>query len=59
MLQESSRKEVEMADSGLFIGWGEIVRGRETEAVEHFNATIDYFSGCRQTARSKASSLCP
>ena len=34
-----------MADSGLFIGWGEIVRGRETEAVEHFNATIDYFSG--------------
>ena len=34
-----------MADSGLFIGWGEIVRGRETEAVEHFNATIEYFSG--------------
>ena len=34
-----------MADSGLFIGWGEIVRGREAEAVEHFNATIEYFSG--------------
>ena len=34
-----------MADSGLFIGWGEIVRGRETEAVEHFNATIEHPSG--------------
>jgi hypothetical protein len=34
-----------MADAGLFIGWGEVVRGRETEAVEHFNATIEYFAG--------------
>jgi hypothetical protein len=34
-----------MADSGLFIGWGEVVRGREAEAVEQFNATIEYFSG--------------
>ena len=23
-----------MADAGLFIGWGEVVRGRETEALE-------------------------
>jgi len=34
-----------MADSGLFIGWGEVVRGREAEAVETFNATIEYFTG--------------
>lgn len=34
-----------MADAGLFIGWGEVVRGRETEAVEHFDATIEYFTG--------------
>jgi len=34
-----------MADSGLFIGWGEVVRGRETEAVETFSSTIEYFGG--------------
>jgi hypothetical protein len=33
-----------MADSGLFIGWGEVVRGREAEAVENFNSTAAYFS---------------
>ena len=34
-----------MADAGLFIGWGEVVRGREAEAVETFNSTIEYFAG--------------
>jgi hypothetical protein len=34
-----------MADAGLFIGWGEVVRGREAEAVERFNATVEYFEG--------------
>ena len=34
-----------MADAGLFIGWGQVVRGREAEAVETFNATMDYFAG--------------
>ena len=34
-----------MSDSGLFIGWGEVVRGREAEAVETFNSTIEYFTG--------------
>ena len=34
-----------MADAGLFIGWGEVVRGREAEAVETFNATVEYFAG--------------
>ena len=34
-----------MADSGLFIGWGEVVRGREAEAVETFNSTMEYFGG--------------
>ena len=33
-----------MADSGLFIGWGEVVRGREAEAVETFNSTVEYFT---------------
>jgi hypothetical protein len=34
-----------MADAGLFIGWGEVVRGREGQAVEVFNETIEYFGG--------------
>jgi hypothetical protein len=34
-----------MADAGLFIGWGEVVRGREAEAVETFNSTMEYFAG--------------
>ena len=34
-----------MADAGLFIGWGQVVRGRESEAVEAFNATMEYFGG--------------
>jgi hypothetical protein len=34
-----------VADAGLFIGWGEVVRGRETAAVETFNSTMEYFGG--------------
>ena len=37
-----------MADAGLFIGWGEVVRGREAQAVEVFNETIDYLVGLQQ-----------
>jgi hypothetical protein len=32
-----------MADAGLFIGWGEVVRGRETEALELFNEALGYY----------------
>ncbi len=37
-----------MADAALFIGWGEIVRGREAEAAESFNATISYLAGLQE-----------
>ncbi|HEX2426862.1 MAG TPA: hypothetical protein VHI53_02995 [Gaiellaceae bacterium] len=33
-----------MADAGLFIGWGEVVRGRESEAVELFNEALGYYA---------------
>jgi hypothetical protein len=33
-----------MADAGLFIGWGEVARGREAEAVELFNEYIAYYT---------------
>jgi hypothetical protein len=32
-----------MADAGLFIGWGEVVRGREAEATDLFNETLAYY----------------
>jgi hypothetical protein len=33
-----------MADAGLFVGFGEPVRGRESEAVELFNETLGYYA---------------
>jgi hypothetical protein len=44
MLRRTASKEVGMADAGLFIGWGEVVRGRESEAVELFNETLGYYA---------------
>lgn len=32
-----------MADAGLFVGWGEVVRGRESEAIEVFNETLAFY----------------
>jgi hypothetical protein len=32
-----------MADAGLFIGFGDPVRGRESQAVELFNETMVYY----------------
>jgi hypothetical protein len=37
-----------MADAGLFIGWGEVVRGRESAAVELFGETVGYFAGLQE-----------
>ena len=45
-----------MADAGLFIGWGEVVRGRETEALEVFNETLGYYGRLQEEGRSRASS---
>jgi hypothetical protein len=32
-----------MADAGLFIGWGDVARGREKEAVDLFNEIVAYY----------------
>ena len=37
-----------MADAGLFIGWGEVVRGREAAAAELFQETLGYYSGLQE-----------
>jgi hypothetical protein len=44
MLRASAARRWGMADAGLFIGWGEVVRGRENEAVEVFNETLAYYT---------------
>lgn len=33
-----------MADAGIFIGWGEPVRGREHEAIQVFNEAVAYYT---------------
>jgi hypothetical protein len=40
-----------MADAGLFIGWGEVVRGREERALEVFNETIGYYGRLQEEGR--------
>ena len=32
-----------MAEAGLFIGWGQVVRGREERALEVFNRSVEYW----------------
>ena len=34
-----------MADAALFIGWGQVVRGREKRAVQVFNESVEYWAG--------------
>ena len=40
-----------MADDALFIGWGEVVRGRETKAVEVFNELVEYCGRLQQDGK--------
>lgn len=34
-----------MADAALFIGWGQVVRGREERALTIFNESVEYWGG--------------
>lgn len=40
-----------MADEALFLGWGEVVRGRERKAVEVFNESVQYYGQLQQEGR--------
>jgi hypothetical protein len=40
-----------MAEAGLFIGWGQVVRGREQRALEVFNESIEYYAGLESDGR--------
>jgi hypothetical protein len=37
-----------MADGALFIGWGEVVRGREAKSLEVFNEAVQYWGSLQQ-----------
>jgi hypothetical protein len=41
-------KEAEMADFGLFVGFGYPVRGRERQAVKVFNEALEYYARLQQ-----------
>jgi len=40
-----------MADSGLFIGWGHVVRGREERALDIFNEALEFYGRLQQEGR--------
>jgi hypothetical protein len=40
-----------VADAGLFIGWGEVVRGREDRALEVFNETLEFYGQLQADGR--------
>ena len=40
-----------MADAGLFIGWGEVARGREKEAVDLFNEVLEYYGRLQEDGK--------
>jgi hypothetical protein len=40
-----------MADAALFIGWGEVVRGRERKAIEVLNESLQYYAQLQQDGK--------
>jgi hypothetical protein len=46
-----------VADAGLFIGWGEVVRGREDRALEAFNETVELYGQLQSDGRIESFEL--
>jgi hypothetical protein len=40
-----------MADAALFVGWGQVVRGREKRALQVFNESVEYWGGLQGDGR--------
>jgi hypothetical protein len=40
-----------MADAGLFIGWGQVVRGREDRSLDVFNETLELYGQMQSDGR--------
>jgi hypothetical protein len=47
-----------MADAGLFIGWGQVVRGREGGAIDGFNETVEYIGQLQGDGRIEGFDIC-
>ena len=40
-----------MADRMLFVGWGEVVKGREERGLAVFNDSVQFYGRCQQEGR--------
>jgi len=47
-----------MADAGLFVGWGEVVRGREDRALDVFNETLELYGQMQSDGRIESFEVC-
>jgi len=47
-----------MADAGLFIGFGEVARGREDRALDVFNETIELYGQMQSDGRIESFEIC-
>ena len=47
-----------MADAGLFIGWGQVVRGREDRALDVFNETLELYGQLQSDGRIESFEVC-
>lgn len=47
-----------MADAGLFIGWGQVVRGRESSAVDGFNEFVEFAGQLQADGRIEDFEIC-
>jgi hypothetical protein len=47
-----------MADAALFVGWGQVVRGREDRALDVFNETIEFYGQLQADARIESFEIC-
>jgi hypothetical protein len=47
-----------MADAGLFIGWGQVVRGREGRAVDSFNEFVEFVGQLQGDGRIENFEIC-
>ena len=47
-----------MADAGLFVGWGQVVRGREDRALDVFNETLELYGQMQSDGRIESFEVC-
>jgi hypothetical protein len=51
LVRATSERGKVMAEAALFIGWGEVARGREKRALEVYSDTLQYYGSLQQEGR--------